>query len=166
MFRAFLEGVKDDQRGMLDIQNVANLTGEIEDAVWEHYVEKNNKTPDYYNQIRAIKSNLGDRRNPEFNARIYLGAITVEGLVTMLSIDMASDAKKKERQKTKKVRESSERVPHVCCYVQDALEACQSDWDLRNVKRAKGQFPCVKCKSDKTTYFQMQTRSSDEPMTT
>lgn len=68
----------------------------------------------------------------------------------MPSTEMASDAKKTERLKAKK----------------DALEACQSDWDLRNIKRAAGQFPCGKCKSANTTYFQMQTRSSDEPMTT
>jgi transcription elongation factor S-II len=30
----------------------------------------------------------------------------------------------------------------------------------------EGMFKCGKCKSRKTTYFQMQTRSSDEPMTT
>ena len=30
----------------------------------------------------------------------------------------------------------------------------------------KGMFKCGKCKSDKTTYYQLQTRSADEPMTT
>jgi transcription elongation factor S-II len=30
----------------------------------------------------------------------------------------------------------------------------------------KGIFNCEKCKSDKTTYYQLQTRSADEPMTT
>ena len=29
-----------------------------------------------------------------------------------------------------------------------------------------GMFKCNKCKSMKTTYYQMQTRSADEPMTT
>jgi transcription elongation factor S-II len=29
-----------------------------------------------------------------------------------------------------------------------------------------GMFQCGKCKSKKTTYYQMQTRSADEPMTT
>jgi DNA-directed RNA polymerase subunit M/transcription elongation factor TFIIS len=29
-----------------------------------------------------------------------------------------------------------------------------------------GLFKCGKCKSVKTTYYQMQTRSADEPMTT
>jgi len=30
----------------------------------------------------------------------------------------------------------------------------------------RGIFKCNKCKSDKTTYYQLQTRSADEPMTT
>lgn len=30
----------------------------------------------------------------------------------------------------------------------------------------RGVFKCGKCKSNKTTYYQMQTRSADEPMTT
>lgn len=30
----------------------------------------------------------------------------------------------------------------------------------------EGMFKCGKCKSKKTTYFQLQTRSADEPMTT
>ncbi len=33
-------------------------------------------------------------------------------------------------------------------------------------KVADGVFMCKKCKSMKTTYYQMQTRSADEPMTT
>jgi transcription elongation factor S-II len=30
----------------------------------------------------------------------------------------------------------------------------------------EGVFKCGKCRSKKTTYYQMQTRSADEPMTT
>ena len=35
-----------------------------------------------------------------------------------------------------------------------------------NVEAATDTFTCRKCKSKKTTYYQMQTRSADEPMTT
>ena len=35
-----------------------------------------------------------------------------------------------------------------------------------NVKVEEGAFQCRRCKSMKTTYYQMQTRSADEPMTT
>jgi len=35
-----------------------------------------------------------------------------------------------------------------------------------NVEAATDTFTCRKCKSNKCTYYQMQTRSADEPMTT
>ncbi len=41
--------------------------------------------------------------------------------------------------------------------------------DKRTIKKEKvesGIFKCNRCKSDKTTYYQMQVRSADEPMTT
>ena len=36
----------------------------------------------------------------------------------------------------------------------------------KNEEGYEGLFKCGKCKSTKTTYYQMQTRSADEPMTT
>jgi transcription elongation factor S-II len=42
--------------------------------------------------------------------------------------------------------------------------------DLEASRKAQvapsGMFKCGKCRSDKTTYYQLQTRSADEPMTT
>tara|TARA_R110001606_G_scaffold3987_3_gene19000 strand:- start:759 stop:1145 length:387 start_codon:yes stop_codon:yes gene_type:complete len=35
----------------------------------------------------------------------------------------------------------------------------------REIKNQPGFFVCGRCKSNKTTYYQMQTRSADEPMT-
>jgi DNA-directed RNA polymerase subunit M/transcription elongation factor TFIIS len=35
----------------------------------------------------------------------------------------------------------------------------------REIKNQEGFFKCGRCKSTKTTYYQMQTRSADEPMT-
>ena len=34
------------------------------------------------------------------------------------------------------------------------------------IEAATDTFKCRKCKSNKCTYYQMQTRSADEPMTT
>lgn len=36
-------------------------------------------------------------------------------------------------------------------------------WQAQNA--GKGMFQCGKCRSDKTTFYQQQTRSADEPMT-
>merc|ERR1719464_2294149 len=59
------------------------------------------------------------------------------------------------------------RVPLHFPQVKYAMEEIQSDWAIRNgQQRICGMFTCGKCKGTRTTYFQMQTRSSDEPMTT
>lgn len=52
-----------------------------------------------------------------------------------------------------------------------AAQAMQKKDLMMEESRAKeedyeGLFKCGKCKSTKTTYYQMQTRSADEPMTT
>ncbi len=51
---------------------------------------------------------------------------------------------------------------------EDALNARRTDWDKEQMKQkggGKGLFKCGKCGSQNTTYYQMQTRSADEPMT-
>ena len=39
------------------------------------------------------------------------------------------------------------------------------DTTVEQAKGVQGMFTCPKCRKDKTTYYQMQTRSADEPMT-
>merc|ERR1712139_642147 len=79
------------------------------------------------------------------------GGITPEQVPTLTAEEMASDEKQAERAKLRKY----------------SMEEIQSDWALKNgQQRITGMFTCGKCKGVKTTYFQMQTRSSDEPMTT
>lgn len=39
------------------------------------------------------------------------------------------------------------------------------DYNLANEKDYKGLFKCNKCRGYKTTYYELQTRSADEPMT-
>jgi DNA-directed RNA polymerase subunit M/transcription elongation factor TFIIS len=50
------------------------------------------------------------------------------------------------------------------------FRALKRDLQIEKAKAAEedydGLFKCGKCKSVKTTYYQMQTRSADEPMTT
>ena len=41
----------------------------------------------------------------------------------------------------------------------------RKEYLAREIKNQEGFFICGRCKSKKTTYFQMQTRSADEPMT-
>ena len=38
--------------------------------------------------------------------------------------------------------------------------------NIENREKGTGMFKCGKCKERNCTYFQLQTRSADEPMTT
>jgi len=42
----------------------------------------------------------------------------------------------------------------------------RKEYLAREIKNQEGFFTCNRCKSKKTTYYQLQTRSADEPMTT
>jgi len=49
--------------------------------------------------------------------------------------------------------------------IQEKIEREKSKYS-NNIEAATDTFTCRKCKSNKCTYYQMQTRSADEPMTT
>lgn len=56
-------------------------------------------------------------------------------------------------------------------HAQAILKATQKELDIEKHKAKldeeyEGIFKCKKCGSKKTTYYQLQTRSADEPMTT
>ncbi|KAK6588674.1 transcription elongation factor TFIIS [Cryptosporidium xiaoi] len=151
LWKAIVTGVPSSQARLMKEDQVCELAAEIETVLYNEYIIKGeNSVRDYNLQLKTIKWNLSDLKNPELNSKLYVGKITPEEIARMESKDMASDAKQKEREKHKK----------------ESLEACQSDWDLRNLVQKEGQFTCGKCKTNKTTYYQMQTRSADEPMTT
>ncbi|KAJ1605600.1 transcription elongation factor TFIIS [Cryptosporidium canis] len=151
LWKAMVTGVPYSQARLMKESQVCEIAAEIESVLHREYIIKGeNSVRDYNLQLKTIKWNLSDLKNPELNSKLYVGKITPEEIARMQSREMASDAKQKEREKHK----------------QESLEACQSDWDLRNLIQKEGQFTCGKCKTNKTTYYQMQTRSADEPMTT
>lgn len=52
------------------------------------------------------------------------------------------------------------------CIREQEVQRLKKELALNIDVNYKGMFKCGKCKSYKTTYYQMQTRSADEPMTT
>ncbi|XP_054791724.1 transcription elongation factor TFIIS-like [Prosopis cineraria] len=97
-------------------------------------------------RYRSLMFNLKDPKNPDFRRRVLLGEIEPERLVYMRTEDMASDERKKEIEKIKR----------------KALFECERGQKL---KATTDQFFCKKCGKRECTYYQMQTRSADEPMT-
>lgn len=130
------------------------LASEIDEALHKAFedVKDYQKTKDsYMTQSRAILYNLKDAKNKTFRWKLMVGFWKPEDTPKLTAEDMASDEKNAEREKQRKY----------------AMEEIQTDWAIKNGgMRITGMFTCGKCKGVKTTYFQMQTRSSDEPMTT
>ncbi|WFC94021.1 RNA-binding ribosome biosynthesis protein mak21 [Malassezia brasiliensis] len=100
---------------------------------------------DYRAKIRSLSLNLKDKNNPELREQVLLGEITPEKLVVMRSEDMASSARKAER----------ERLQEQNLHNAKGAEAQEAETDA---------FQCGKCKQRRTRYYQMQTRSADEPI--
>eukprot|EP01068_Selenidium_serpulae_P005119 Selendium_serpulae@DN3880_c0_g1_i1.p1 len=148
LFKAFEEGCSAVCRS--DAARLSVLIDELEEAMFSHHAIAQRDVDSYWTQVRTLKSNLRDKNNTSFNEKLYFGDFDAKDVAKMTSRQMASEEKKRERE----------------TQLREATDACQSDWDIRNVKRSKGEFTCPKCRSQDTSYNQLQTRSSDEPMTT
>ncbi|KAK9493698.1 transcription factor S-II, central domain-containing protein [Lipomyces doorenjongii] len=115
----------------------------------ERVVFQNEKgsTPAYRTKMRSLYLNLKDAKNPNLRYRVVSGEISAERLYRMSPQEMASEDLKNE---IKRLEEKN----------------------LFNAQGAKEQravtdrFTCGKCKQKKVSYYQMQTRSADEPLTT
>ncbi|CAN8317131.1 unnamed protein product [Cochlearia groenlandica] len=98
-------------------------------------------------KYRSIMFNLKDSKNPDLRRRVLTGEVTPERLITLSAEEMASDQRKQETNQIKeKFLFDCERGPAP--------------------KASTDQFKCGRCGQRKCTYYQMQTRSADEPMTT
>lgn len=138
-----VEGSANDDTDMKDPKTLAV---EIEKALNDQLTEK-----EYVAQARAVLFNLKDKKNHLFRFKLLVGAIPPVSVPKLGASDMASDEKNAERRKQR----------------DEAMAAIDQDWAMKNGQiRISGLFTCGKCKGTQTTYFQMQTRSSDEPMTT
>lgn len=84
---------------------------------------------------------------------------------------LADRLKRKELESTKLAWYSPDVLNPNGPYAEAALRLKKRDDDREAAKAQMdadyvGAFKCSKCKSTKTSYYQMQTRSADEPMTT
>ncbi|XP_058110672.1 transcription elongation factor TFIIS-like [Magnolia sinica] len=98
-------------------------------------------------KYRSVMFNLKDSNNPDLRRRVLLGHIKPERLIDMTPEEMASDKRKQENTVIK----------------EKALFECERGGAP---EATTDQFKCGRCGQRKTTYYQLQTRSADEPMTT
>jgi len=125
-------------------QYCARLAAQIEECI---FAEFRNTSMKYKNRVRSRYSNLKDLKNTNLRNMVVRGHIKPEKIATMTAQEMASDELKKEREKMNE-------------------ESVKDHQMSVNEGTTTDMFTCGRCKGRKCTYNQLQTRSSDEPMTT
>jgi len=118
----------------------------IENALISNYGDCKNK--EYRDKFRSLFSNLKDPLNDGLRNALFTGDLTPERLILMSHEELANPKLQEKRKVLKEYQQEARRGDR---HMQEAT--CT-------------MFVCLKCKQDKTTYYQLQTRSADEPMTT
>ena len=104
-------------------------------------------SPAYKLKYRELAMNLKDPQNPDLSAALLCGAWSPEQVVGMSVKELASSSLKAQREAEAR-------------WARDEARS-----DLGKLNGLTDMFRCGKCRERKCTYYQMQTRSADEPMT-
>jgi transcription elongation factor S-II len=96
----------------------------------------------YIDHLRSVYINL---KKPDVSSALISGNLKSQEIAFMTHQEICPD-KWKKLIEDKKVRDKQKYEP--------------------NIEASTDNFTCNKCKSKKCTYYQLQTRSADEPMTT
>lgn len=125
--------------------HILSIAKQIEIEVFKK--EYSTVNDNYRNKLRTFTMNLRNKKNPDLRDRLLTKQISPSTFINMTPNEMAPEALKKEIEKLHK---------------QNLFDA-QGATEKRAVT---DRFTCGKCKHKKVSYYQMQTRSADEPLTT
>ena len=89
-------------------------------------------------------------RSKQFKEKIMKGQVDPGTVATMDPKEMQDDSQKKKQLEMEK----------------NIVDAKRSDFMIANMKAKEGMYQWSKCKGKNTTFYEQQTRSADEPMTT
>ncbi|KAF9580045.1 RNA polymerase II elongation factor [Lunasporangiospora selenospora] len=116
-------------------------------AVFKKMAPEGSPNQNYRHRIRTFFMNLRNKSNPKLREAVVDGEVSVDDFCEYTIQDMASaEAKARDRA-----------IELENMFLAKGAEEQQAETDM---------FRCGKCKGRKTRYYQMQTRSADEPMTT
>ncbi len=127
-----------------DKSDCLTVAAAIENAMFKKF---NGNGPPYKNKYRSISFNLKDAKNQKLRDSVLKRELPPSRLIEMSNQELANDELKKTREKVHE-RMTRDAMPY-------NKPAASTD-----------MFKCGKCKERKCTYYQMQTRSADEPLTT
>lgn len=124
---------------------ILKVCTEIESLIFSQNKDQINDS--YRNKLRSLILNIKNKNNQDLRTNILNGTIKPTKLVNMTSKELAPETLKKELE-----------TLH-----QKNLFDAQGAVEKRAVT---DRFVCGKCKQRQVSYYQMQTRSADEPLTT
>ncbi|XP_065853079.1 transcription elongation factor TFIIS [Euphorbia lathyris] len=136
--------VDEERRDEVNACDPIRVAVSVESAMFDKWGRSNGAQKTKY---RSVMFNIKDQKNPDFRRKVLVGEVKPERLINMSSEEMASDQRQEENKQIK----------------ERALFDCERGGAP---KATTDQFKCGRCGQRKTTYYQMQTRSADEPMTT
>ncbi|KAK6121958.1 hypothetical protein DH2020_044297 [Rehmannia glutinosa] len=136
--------IDDDSKDKVNGCDPYRVAVSVETAMFEKWGKSSGAHKVKY---RSILFNIKDLKNPDFRRKVLLGDIEPHAVLDLTAEEMASDARQVQ---TEKLKQKS-------LFNSERGGTPQASTD---------QFTCGRCKKKETTYYQMQTRSADEPMTT
>ncbi|VEU21119.1 DEKNAAC102026 [Brettanomyces naardenensis] len=126
-------------------KDIVIVAKSIEERTFDCYDGK--VSDKYRNKMRSLIMNLRNKKNPELREKVLNGELRPEKFVVMNSQELAPESLKK--------------------LVADLHQKNLFDAQGAVQKRAvTDRFVCGRCKKREVSYYQMQTRSADEPLTT
>lgn len=143
--QALYNGLAKDNK-TVSSEEIFGIVKNIEIAVLD--LAKGETGDVYRSKLRSLVMNIKSSNNPELRHKILAKDVTPSKLVVMTPEEMVFNEKlKTEREQIEK----------------ENLFKAKSAVEKRAITDS---FQCGKCKQRKVTYYQMQTRSADEPLTT
>ncbi|XP_042016787.1 transcription elongation factor TFIIS-like [Salvia splendens] len=133
-----------DLKQSIDQHDPNRVAVQVETAMFEKWGKSNGQHKFKY---RSVMFNIKDQNNPDFRRKVLTGEFSPPEILELTPEQMASDARQVQNEEIKqKALFNSERAAAP--------------------KASTNEFRCGRCKKKECTYYQMQTRSADEPMTT
>lgn len=120
----------------------------VEEIEEELFSSCDNETGrEYQERFRSLYRNLKDSKNAALRNAVLSRAIVPKDFVVMTPHQLANPELKEEREQLRK----------------ESIRESKKSMDTQTFSE---EFQCRKCRLRKCSFFQMQTRSADEPMTT
>ena len=130
--------------GDVSMTSLARITEEVEDAMCGKWKDLGKE---YKAKLRQLAFNMKDPKNPDLRRAIAKREIDATTLIDLSSEELGSDERRAANQS---IREHAE------------AEAVRG----QRKEASTTAFKCGKCGQRACTFYQLQTRSADEPMTT